>query len=204
MHLKFTIELFATAPDIGVTIHEVREQVHGLISRNLVGDDKVAVGCTVKCHETGLPLAARQVVNIFNKYRSNGIRLKWLSEGGILINRVAHVGDSVMCFQTAESVHKKINIGPRAVFSLCDGQVVIFCSLAGRMTLSLDDGEIRLEDTLTPQDLDEACHEAASSQAFAVNNGGVNEQMEYLRTQCGWSDADIAARAYKTSSDSDE
>ena len=44
-----------------------------------------------------------------------------------------------------------------------------------------------------PADLDEAVHEAASVLASRVNNGGFQEQINFLKS-AGWSEEDIKAQ----------
>ena len=46
-----------------------------------------------------------------------------------------------------------------------------------------------------PEHLDEAVHQAASDMASNANNGGLSEQVEFLKTLAGWLDEDIIKAA---------
>lgn len=54
--------------------------------------------------------------------------------------------------------------------------------------------EILLKNGLEAASLDDITHDAASSLATNANNEGVDGQLEFLLTTCGWSPQDIIDR----------
>lgn len=48
-----------------------------------------------------------------------------------------------------------------------------------------------LEKKVNSEDLDELVHEAAAEAASVANNGGVKDQVQFLKSVCGFDDTDI-------------